>query len=161
MRAYDIIKKKRDGEALSEAEIRSRQEILFENYAKLINIEAQTMVEMATRDILPAVNAYTAEIAAGVTAKTAALKGVNVAMELDLIKALSDLAGEGYEALKTLKKADADARAQQAGEKMALAFSECVLPAMKVLREKVDAMEELTASDFWPLPTYGDMMFRI
>jgi hypothetical protein len=57
--------------------------------------------------------------------------------------------------------ADADARAEKAGEPMAVAFSERVLPAMKVLREKVDAMEELTASDFWPLPTYGDMMFRI
>ncbi|MBQ8717519.1 MAG: glutamine synthetase III, partial [Clostridia bacterium] len=146
---------------MSEAEIRSRQEILFENYAKLINIEAQTMVEMATRDILPAVNAYTAEVAAGATAKTSAIKGVNITMETDLINTLSDLVGESYEALKVLKKADADARAQQAGEPMAVAFSDRVIPAMNTLREKVDAMEELTASDYWPLPTYGDMMFRI
>jgi glutamine synthetase len=146
---------------MSEVEIRSRQEILFENYAKLINIEAQTMVEMATRDILPAVNAYTAEVAAGASAKAAAIKGVNITMETELVSTLSDLVGEGYEALKALKKADADARAEQAGEKMALAFSERVLPAMQTLRKKVDAMEELTASDYWPLPTYGDMMFRI
>ena len=146
---------------MSEVEIRSRQEILFENYAKLINIEAQTMVEMVTRDILPAVNAYTAEVAAGASAKAAAIKGVNITMETELVSTLSDLVGEGYEALKALKKADADARAEQAGEKMALAFSERVLPAMQTLRKKVDAMEELTASDYWPLPTYGDMMFRI
>ena len=146
---------------MSEVEIRSRQEVMFENYAKLINIEAQTMVEMATRDILPAVNAYTAEVAAGASAKTTAVKGVNVTMETDLINTLSDLVGEGYEALKALKKADADARAQQAGEEMAVAFSQNVIPAMQRLREKVDAMEELTASDYWPVPTYGDMMFRI
>jgi glutamine synthetase len=146
---------------MSEVEIRSRQEILFENYAKLINIEAQTMVEMATRDILPAVNAYTAEVAAGASAKAAAIKGVNITMETELVSTLSDLVGEGYEALKALKKADADARAEQADEKMALALSERVLPAMQTLRKKVDAMEELTASDYWPLPTYGDMMFRI
>ena len=146
---------------MSEAEIRSRQEILFENYAKLINIEAQTMVEMATRDILPAVNAYTAEVAAGATAKAAAIKGVNITMETELVNTLSELVGEGFEALKVLKKADADARARQAGEQMAVAFSDNVIPAMQTLREKVDAMEELTASDYWPLPTYGDMMFRI
>ena len=82
-------------------------------------------------------------------------------METELVNTLSELVGEGFEALKLLKKADADARARQAGEQMAVAFSDNVIPAMQTLREKVDAMEELTASDYWPLPTYGDMMFRI
>ncbi|MBQ8356490.1 MAG: glutamine synthetase III [Clostridia bacterium] len=150
-----------DHGVMSEVEIRSRQEILFENYAKIINIEAQTMAEMATRDILPAVNAYVAEVAAGAAAKTAVVKTADISMETDIIGTLSGLVGEGYAALKVLKAADADAGKQPKGEKMAEAFSEHVIPAMEALRAKVDAMEVLTSSEYWPLPTYGDMMFRV
>ena len=146
---------------MSETEIRSREEILFENYAKLINIEAQTMIEMAARDLLPAINAYVAEVAKGVAAKTAVLSTVDVSMETDVIETLSRLVGEGYIALKALKKTVAEAAAKPKGEKMAESFSKKVIPAMQKLREKVDAAEALTASDYWPVPTYGDMMFRV
>ncbi|MBQ8342177.1 MAG: glutamine synthetase type III, partial [Clostridia bacterium] len=146
---------------MSEAEIRSREEILFENYAKLVNIEARTMIEMATRDILPAVNAYVAKVAAGVAAKTAVMAHVDVTMETDVIDTLSRLVGEAYTALKSLRAADAAACAKPAGEKMAEAFCRKVIPVMDTLRHKVDEMEKLTASEFWPMPTYGDMMFRI
>ena len=146
---------------MSETEIRSREEILFENYAKIINIEAQTMIEMAARDLLPAINAYVAEVATGAAAKTAVLSRVDVSMEMDVIETLSTLTGESYAALKALKKAVADAAAKPKGEKMADAFCKKVIPAMQRLREKVDAAEVLTASKYWPVPTYGDMMFRV
>ena len=146
---------------MSETEIRSREEILFENYAKIINIEAQTMIEMAARDLLPGINAYVAEVAKGVAAKTSVLSTVDVSMEMDVIETLSRLVGEGYIGLKALKKAVAEAAAKPKGEKMAEAFSKKVIPAMQKLREKIDAAEVLTASEYWPVPNYGDMMFRV
>ena len=146
---------------MSETEIRSREEILFENYAKIINIEAQTMIEMAARDLLPGINAYVAEVAKGVAAKTSVLSTVDVSMEMDVIETLSRLVGEGYIGLKALKKAVAEAAAKPKGEKMAEAFGKKVIPAMQKLREKIDAAEVLTASEYWPVPNYGDMMFRV
>ena len=146
---------------MSETEVHSRVEILFENYAKLINIEAQAMVEMAARDILPAVNAYTAEVAAGATAKTNVLSYADISMETDLIKTLSELVGKAYVTVKRLKEADAAALKEEKGEAMATAFAQNVIPVMEQLRALVDEMETLTSSEFWPMPNYGDMMFRI
>jgi glutamine synthetase len=146
---------------LSSVELHARQEILLENYAKVLNIEAQTMIEMATRDILPAVNAYVTELANSAATKTAIFKTADVSMEADLVDTLSRLVGEAFAAVKALKAADASACACTTGEAMACAFAEQVIPAMQHLRTKVDEMESLTSSDYWPLPTYGDMMFRI
>ena len=146
---------------MSETEVHSRVEILFENYAKLINIEAQAMVEMAARDILPAVNAYTAEVAAGAAAKTNVLSYADISMETDLIKTLSELVGKAYVTVKRLKEADAAALKEEKGEAMATAFAQNVIPVMEQLRALVDEMETLTSSEFWPMPNYGDMMFRI
>ena len=146
---------------MSETEIRSREEILFENYAKILNIEAKTMEEMATRDILPAVNAYVAEVASNASAKTAVIPGIDISMETDIIETLSKLVGEGYAALKALKAARTAATSKPSGEKMAEAFCKKVVPAMATLRRKVDDMEKLTSSEYWPIPTYGDMMFRV
>ena len=146
---------------MSETEIHSRVEILFENYAKLINIEAQAMVEMAARDILPAVNAYTAEVANGAAAKTAVVKHADVSMECDLIETLSDLVGKAYVTVKELKRVDAAALASKKGEDLASAFAQNVIPVMEKLRVLVDEMETLTSCEYWPMPNYGDMMFRI
>ena len=146
---------------MSETEIRSRVEILFENYAKLINIEAQTMVEMSMRDILPAVNAYTTEVAGGAMTKSAVLPTADVSMELDLIDRLSALAGKAYLLAKELKEADAAAIAEPNSEKRATAFAERVIPVMEQLRTHVDEMETLTSAKAWPVPNYGDMMFRV
>ncbi len=146
---------------MSRVEVLSRQEILFENYSKIINIEAQTMADMAGRDILPAVHAYVAELAAGVAAKMAVMPGINVSAETDVIKKLSDLSGEAYQILQDLRAADVAARAEQSAVAMAEAFCYKVLPIMKDLREKVDQMESLTAGNRWPMPSYGDLMFRV
>ena len=146
---------------MSETEIRSRVEILFENYAKLINIEAQTMIEMVMRDILPAVNAYTADVARGAAAKLAVVPMADVSMENDLVETLSRLVGEAFATVKELKDADACAMAGATSEEKATVFAGRVIPVMEVLRRKIDAMEVLTADDYWPLPNYGDMMFRI
>ena len=146
---------------LTEVEIRSRAEILFENYAKLIHIEAEAMNEIAMREILPAVSAHTAELAGGVVAKTAAVPGADVGMEKELIERLSSLTGKAFAAVKDLQAADAAAVKQPTSEQKAAAFAAEVLPRMQTLRALVDEMETMTPSARWPMPNYGDMMFRI
>ena len=146
---------------MSEAEIRSREEILYENYAKIINIEAQAMIEMASRDILPCVNAYTAEMARGVAAKTATVSGVDVSMETEVIRTLSSLVGRAHETIKDLKTADTLAMSKRTSEGKATVFARRVVPLMEALRTLVDEMETMTSSEYWPMPNYGDMMFRI
>ena len=146
---------------MTEVEIRSRAEILFENYAKLIHIEAEAMNEIAMREILPAVSAHTAELAGGVVAKAAAVPGADVGMEKELIERLSSLTGKAFAAVKDLHAADAAAVKQPTSEQKAAAFAAEVLPRMQALRALVDEMETMTPASRWPMPNYGDMMFRI
>ena len=146
---------------MSEVEMHSREEIMFENYAKVINIEAQTMIDMTAREIIPAVNAYTAEVAATAAAKTAVLSDADIVTETDILKKLSALTHEAYDQMQALREAVLAARRAPMGEVMAESFRDNVLPLMEELRRAVDEMETLTAADFWPMPTYGDMLFSV
>ncbi len=146
---------------MNQTEINSRTEILFENYAKTVNIEALTMIEMASRDILPAVTAYMGEVANTVAAKLSVLPTLNCTPERELLTKLSDLNASAYAHLEDLKKAEEKASSTEGYAEQAEAYRDWVIPAMEKLRADVDAMEALTASDFWPMPTYGDMLFRI
>ena len=146
---------------MSEIELTSRQEIFFENYCKVVNIEALTMLEMASRDIIPAVAAYTAELAETVAAKRAVSKSINCAVELELLETLSELNAKAHEAVKRLREIDGETMGIAGATERAEAYCNRVIPAMNELRSYVDRMETLTASDFWPLPTYGDMMFKV
>ncbi len=146
---------------MSAVEMTSREEILYENYAKVINIEAQTMIEMAGREIIPAVNAYVADVAATAAAKTAVIANIDISAETDIIERLSTLTSKAYKTLSALRDADNEAKRQPAGEEMAEYFLAHVIPVMQKLRETVDEMETLTASSYWPMPNYGDLMFSI
>ena len=146
---------------MSVLEMTSREEILYENYAKVVNIEAQTMIDMAGREIIPAVNAYVAEVAATAAAKTAVIKDIDISAETDIITRLSTLTAKAYKTLTALREADNEAKRQPAGEKMAEYFLKNVIPVMCELRETVDEMETLTAASYWPMPSYGDLMFSI
>ncbi len=146
---------------MSKTEIESRKEILLENYAKIVNIEALTMIEMASRDIIPAVNAYLGEVANTAVAKRAVLSGISCAVEEDILMKLSDLNARTYDALGKLKKAEAKAAKTAGVMARAEAYRDLVLPAMDKLRKLVDEMETMTSSEYWPLPTYGDMMFKV
>ena len=148
-----------DHGVMSKIEIDSREDILFENYSKIINIEALTMIEMASRDILPAVNAYVAELADSVSAKISVIPSLSCSMDKDLITKLSALIDSAYVTLNKLCEVERKAAKMTDNVKKAEAYRETVIPVMEALRADVDAMEALTASDFWPLPTYGDMMF--
>ncbi len=146
---------------MSEVEVRSRQEILLENYSKIVNIEALTMIEMATRDIIPAVNSYVAKVAETAVIKKQMLENVNCSVERDIVTKLSTLNTKAYRALDELKKAEKEAAEIQNAEKRAEKYVGEVIPAMEKLRSYVDEMETLTASEYWPLPSYGDLMFNI
>ena len=146
---------------MSEIEINSREDILFENYAKIVNIEALTMIEMASRDIIPAVNAYMAELADTAAAKLSVMPDVCCDVEKDILRKLSELNASAYKNLNALRSVEKAASALTDSVARAEAYRDTVLPVMTALRRDVDAMEELTAAKYWPLPTYGDMMFRV
>jgi len=147
---------------MTETEISSRREIYFENYSKIINIEALTMIEMTMRSIIPAVSSYTAELTAAAEVKGRVLGKPGCALvELNLAERLSVLNTRAFTLTEELKVAEKRAAAEKDGERMAAAYRDNVIPVMTKLRAAVDEMETLTASTHWPFPSYGQMMFRI
>ncbi len=154
---------------LSEVELNARREILLENYAKILNIEAQTMILMASRQIIPAVESYIAKLGKAARAKLDVL-GIGAdgqkplltatRLERELITRLSDLNAATYDAVNALRQADREASAAGDALAVARAFRDKVVPAMAALRAPVDEMETLVASEDWPLPTYGEMMHK-
>ncbi|MBQ8214470.1 MAG: glutamine synthetase III [Clostridia bacterium] len=146
---------------MSETEMRSREEIYFENYAKIVNIEALTMIVMASRDYIPAVEGYIAQIADSAAKKLAVCPDVSCAVEKDIIRRLSELNAKAYSTVERLREVETEAASVQSARDRAECYCSRVLPLMSELREAVDAMEQLTSSKSWPVPTYGDMMFRV
>ena len=148
---------------MSEAELSSRVEIMYENYAKVVNIEALTMIEMTSREIIPAVNAFVAKLARAAKAKREVCDDIPCVVEEDIIRKLSGLNVKAYHALGKLKEVEAEATrvAPNGAQALAKHYLDNVVPCMDELREYVDAMEQLTAAEDWPMPTYGDLMFRI
>lgn len=146
---------------MSESEMRSREEIYFENYAKIVNIEALTMIVMASRDYLPAVEKYMALLADTAAKKRAVCATLSCEVEQDLLQRLSALTVRAYHAAEALKQEEATAAAVADAKARAEYYCEKVIPLMTELRAAVDGMEVLTSSENWPVPTYGDMMFRV
>ena len=146
---------------MSLTEINSRQDILFENYAKIVNIEALTMIVMASRDYIPAAERYVAQIADAAAKKKSVCEEATCAVEKDIIRKLSALIEKTYTAIEQLKEEESIATSIADAKSRAEHYSMRVLPVMSELRAAVDGMEVLTSSDLWPVPTYGDMMFRV
>jgi glutamine synthetase len=165
--AYDIFASEKNVKlfeahgVMNASEISSRTDILYENYSKIVNIEALTMIDMAMRDILPAVTSYVADVADSLSAKLAVMPKLSCMFEKDVIKTLSDLTESAYSALTELKAAEAEAAAISDNVMKAKKYCNSVIPAMDKLRALIDKMEPLTASEYWPLPSYGDMMFKV
>ena len=145
---------------MSETEMRSRREIFFENYRKIKNIEALTMIEMTVRDFIPAVSAYVGDLAETVARKRAVSDKIDVSPECDIIEKLSTLLSRTYTACRELERAEALAKKKSA-EDASFYYVKTVIPRMDALRRAVDEMETLTARDYWPVPTYGDILFSI
>ncbi|MFR3901629.1 glutamine synthetase III [Hominisplanchenecus sp.] len=143
----------------SKAELESRVEIKYENYAKAINIEAKTMIDMASKQILPAVIGYTKSLADTILAVKGA--GAPAAVQTDLLNDVSKLLEEAKAALVTLE--EVTDKAAEAGDMAAEAryFHESVVPAMAALRTPVDKLEVLVDKKVWPMPSYSDLLFEV
>ena len=145
----------------SEAEIRSRYEICLENYCKTVNIEGLTMVDMARKEILPAVEVYLGDLSGTVAAKTAAVPGLACKYEKDLISKLSKLADEISDAASSLDTTLIRLKAIPDVTDAAYVIRDVVLQKMAELRVVCDEAESITADKYWPFPTYGDLLFGV
>ncbi|MBQ9084161.1 MAG: glutamine synthetase III [Clostridia bacterium] len=146
---------------MSETEMRSRREIFFENYRKVKNIEARTMLEMTIRDFIPAVSAYIGKLSENVASKRSVLPNLDTGAECDHIEKLSALLTKTYSAYNELMRVETQAVKKTDEEDSAFYYMTQVVPKMDALRRAVDSMEVLTAREFWPVPTYGDILFKI
>ena len=143
----------------TETEIRSRVEILLEEYVKILNIEALTMIDMAKKDILPAVSSYVRKLSE--TAKLAKECGADPAYEIDLVKKLTDLEKETYKNLQNLEDITVKASGIEDMKEAATFYHDEVLTAMGMLRAPADQLETLVGEKYWPYPTYGKMLFYV
>ena len=145
----------------TEAELRSRYEIMMENYDKTVSIEAHTMVDMAKKEILPAIDAYISDLSAGVSAKKAADSEASCRYETKRIRRLSALLDQIDEAVDDLE--DALVSMSTLGDATAQAdfIRDEVIPKMSLVRVPADEAETLTAEKYWPFPTYGDLLFGV
>ncbi|SHI77028.1 L-glutamine synthetase [Parasporobacterium paucivorans DSM 15970] len=146
----------------TESEMHSRYEIMLESYSKILRIEALTMIEIAKKEIIPAVSRYVAKLCStAVSVKDLGLD-LQCAAEVSFINKLSKLNDEAYEYVNDLKET-IDKTAQFHDDALALAvyYKESVIPAMDRLRAVADLMEENTCTEYWPHPTYGDLLFKI
>ena len=146
---------------LTEAEMKARHEIMLESYCKIINIEALTMLDMAKKDILPAVTAYAGELASAAAAKRSVFAAVDCTFEEQTVTTLSGLSAKLYG--ETLSLSDALVKAAKAANPAAVAdcYKNDVIGAMAALRATADALESITAANRWPFPTYGELLFGI
>jgi len=147
---------------LSETELRARCEIMLENYCKQINIEAMTMIEMARRDILPAVIGYSGRMANAMNAKKAACPGLACAAETALLEKVGALTDEMHERCLALEEAVSGVQTlPQSYALRATYYRETVLEAMAALRKAADELETVTDKGAWPYPSYGRLLYRV
>jgi len=150
-----------ENKIFSETEMRSRYEIMQESYCKLINIEALTMVDMARKEILPAVSGYIKTLSETVVAMRQACTAADTSVECELIQTLSGLNASAWSRIKVLENELNQARGIADHTAQAMYHKDNVIPAMNALRTVVDEMETLTAASAWPMPTYGDLLFGV
>lgn len=143
----------------TKAELESRAEIQYETYAKAINIEARTMIDMASKQFIPAFIKYTKILADTVNAVTAA--GSDASVQKASLDEVTVLMKETKEALDTLVKVTDEAAQKEEGEVQAKFYHSEVFPAMEALRAPVDKLEMIVDKEAWPMPSYGDLIFEV
>ena len=142
------------------SELESRVEIKYENYAKTVNIEAKTMIDMATKQIIPAVIHYSTRLADSIVKiRQAGIEEVTV--QKKILEQTSSLLTKTQNALEELRKIEQKACALPEGKGRAEFYHDQVVPAMEALREPVDELEMLVDKEMWPMPSYGDLLFEV
>ena len=146
---------------LTKVEMESRYEVEMEHYSKIINIEALTMLEMARKQLLPAVNSYMSEVANTAASKLAVSETISVRSETKTLQKLSADADAMSDAIDTLQAAVDAAKALPTETEKAVAFHSDVIPAMDALRAAADDAETICGEDYWPLPSYSKMLYYV
>ena len=146
---------------LTKVEMESRYEVEMEHYAKIINIEALTMLEMARKQLLPAVNSYMSEVANTAATKLAVSEALSVRSETKTLTKLSADADAMSDAIDVLQDVVDAAEALTSESEKAVAFHDNVLPAMDALRAAADDAETICGEDYWPLPSYSKMLYYV
>ena len=146
---------------LTKVEMESRYEVEMEHYSKIINIEALTMLEMARKQLLPAVNSYMSELANTAASKLAVSENISVRSETKTLEKLSADADAMSDAVDTLQDAVDASKALPTEAEKAVAFHDNVLPAMDALRAAADDAETICGEDYWPLPSYSKMLYYV
>lgn len=165
--AYPALLEKKNTDMLishkifSMPEIKARYETGLENYVKTVNIEGNTMVDMAVKEIIPAVEEYIKMLSDTVGTKKSAVSGLSCKVETELIEKLSVLADGAFDAAKELEESLKKYKKIADITKAAFFIRDEVIEKMSLLRSYCDKAEELTAKKFWPFPTYGDLMFGV
>lgn len=143
----------------NDVELKSRYEIYNENYSKIINIEALTMIDMTRKLYLPVAAAYGKELADSAAVKTGL--GVDVSYETDIVKNIGKLTASIYKKVQSLEKAIVDVKSVEEADASAVYYKEKVIPVMSELRVNVDELEGLVPASEWPVPSYGDLLFSV
>ena len=145
----------------TEREVVTRTDIMLENYSKVLNIEALTMIDMAKQDIYPAVESYIASLCGALKEKKGTLPGVSFPAQERMIAKLASDAERMLERAEMLDSLLVEAKAHETPARLALFFAEKVIPVMQELRAYADGMELNTAASVWPFPTYGEILFSV
>ena len=145
----------------TEREVVTRTDIMLENYSKVLNIEALTMIDMAKQDIYPAVESYIASLCGALKEKKGTLPGVSFPAQERMIAKLASDAERMLERAEMLDSLLVESKAHETPAKLALFFAEKVIPVMQELRAYADGMELNTAASVWPFPTYGEILFSV
>ena len=146
---------------LTEPELESRSEILYETYAKVTSIEARTMIHMASKHYVPAVVRYSARLSDSICKVRSACPAAPVAAQEKLLLRVTTLLNEAFDALNALKECMEQSDRVEGMQETAIFYHDRVTPAMKALRDPIDQLELLVDKDIWPVPTYGDLMFEV
>ena len=145
----------------TEREMHSRLEIQLQNYCALVNIEAKTMIEMAKKEILPAASEYSQVLSDTILSKKAVCESLDCSYETEILTEISTRVSKAYKHLKSLEKALENAKKKTDAATLSVYYKDKVLPIMAKLRGEADGLETLVSEDYWPIPTYGDLMFGV
>ena len=145
----------------TEREMHSRYDILLQSYCKIINIEAKTMLDMAKKEILPAVSEYSQVLGNTVLTKKSVCKKLDCSYETDSLKKISELMASAHKNVQALETALSQTKIIADVTTRAVYYKDAVTSLMSKLRADVDALEDVVSADYWPIPTYGDLLFGV
>ena len=141
-------------------EARARYEIALENYCKVINIEALTMLDIASKDILPAITAYSKELSSAAIAKKQLIADADCGYEKSIVSKIAALSGKLYDETGVLKGLIATAK-DMGYEELSRFCKDSIIPTMEKIRSYGDELETITAKEYWPMPSYGELLFSV